>query len=100
MTQETTTDWLPAQFEATIDEVAVHSFAHAMVEKMARSRTKGRGGWQTCSVPDLWQMLRDHVEKGDPVDVANLAMMIWHNQQRDADAEARAFAWTETNPDA
>jgi hypothetical protein len=66
----------------------VDAFAAAMKAKMARSRAKGRGGWQTCSVPDLWQMLREHVEKGDPVDVANLAMMIWRNQQRDA-ADAR-----------
>jgi len=48
------------------------------IEKMALSRTKGRDGWQTCPVDLLWQMLREHVDKGDPVDVANLAMMIHH----------------------
>lgn len=56
-----------------------------MAAKMAASRAKGRGGWQSCAVSDLWQMLREHVDKGDPRDVANLAMMIWHNQQREAD---------------
>ena len=50
--------------------------------KMAASRAKGRGGWQTCPVDVLWRMLREHVEKGDPVDVANLAMMIHHNSHR------------------
>lgn len=65
------------------DDAAVNAFAHAMADKMARSRAKGRGGWQSCPTPALWQMLREHVEKGDPVDVANLAMMIWHNAQRE-----------------
>ncbi len=62
------------------DDVAVNSFAQAMADKMSRSRAKGREGWQTCSVDVLWTMLREHVEKGDPVDVACLAMMIHHNQ--------------------
>src|SRR4029077_20482891 len=63
------------------DDEAVSIFATAMQDKMAKSRAKGRGGWQSCSVDDLWKMLREHVEKGDPVDVANLAMMIWHNER-------------------
>lgn len=77
------TDWLPAQLAASRDDAAVNAFARAMTDKMARSRAKGRGGWQSCAVQDLWQMLREHVEKGDPVDVANLAMMIWHNAQKE-----------------
>ncbi len=40
-------------------------------------------GWQKCSVEELWDMLRYHVTKGDPVDVANLAMMIYHNSRND-----------------
>lgn len=69
---------------ASSDDIAVHIFAHAMVDKMAKSRANGRSGWQTCSLDDLWEMLREHVEKGDPVDVANIAMMIYHNQIREA----------------
>ena len=61
------------------DDYAVQTFANAMIEKMALSRAKGRGGWEACTWLELWGMLREHVEKGDPVDVANLAMMIWHN---------------------
>ena len=61
------------------DDVAVAAFAAAMKRKMAASRAKGRAGWQECATSDLWTMLRHHVEKGDPRDVANLAMMIWHN---------------------
>jgi len=61
------------------DDYAVQAFTNAMIEKMALSRAKGRGGWEACTWLELWGMLREHVEKGDPVDVANLAMMIWHN---------------------
>jgi hypothetical protein len=67
--------------EATRDTIAVNKFAGAMDAKLAISRAKGRHGWQTCTVDYLWTLLREHVEKGDPVDIANLAMMIWHNSQ-------------------
>ena len=67
---------------ALADENAVAQFSRAMMEKMAASRAKGRGGCQTRPVDVLWQMLREHVEKGDPVDVANFAMMIHHNSHR------------------
>lgn len=72
---------------AFFDNVAVYAFSVAMKEKMARSRANGRGGWQECTISDLWTMLRHHVEKGDPVDVANLAMMIWHNEWGITDAK-------------
>jgi len=42
---------------------------------------KGRGGWDKpneCDVEDLAAMLVQHVEKGDPVDIANFCMMIWN----------------------
>jgi hypothetical protein len=61
------------------DDLSVDSFASAMKRKMSISRGKGRSGWETCPIADLWDMLREHIIKGDPVDVANLAMMIWHN---------------------
>ncbi|MBU9632044.1 hypothetical protein KTE60_22425 [Burkholderia multivorans] len=61
------------------DDIAVDSFAAVMKHKLALARAKGRGGWETCSPADLSRMLREHVEKGDPRDVANLAMMIWHH---------------------
>lgn len=61
------------------DDQAVDAFAVAMKEKMAVARAKGRGGWEDpaqCSADDLSRMLRDHVEKGDPRDVANFCMML------------------------
>lgn len=64
------------------DDIAVDRFAAAMKAKLAKKRDEGRGGWENkgeCSAEYLSQLLREHVDKGDPVDVGNLAMMI---QQR------------------
>lgn len=70
------------------DDVAVDAFAAAMKAKLKRAREeKGRGGWQDMSVTELSVMLREHVEKGDPVDVANLAMMLHQNGQGITPAE-------------
>ncbi|KMY04301.1 hypothetical protein V476_25555 [Pseudomonas syringae KCTC 12500] len=61
------------------DDNAVYIFSKLMAHKMAKSAANGRSGWQHCSQDDLSQMLRDHVEKGDPVDVANFCMMLCAN---------------------
>ena len=61
------------------DDKAVDRFAAAMKKKLAYARdVKGRGGWETdkCSEQFLSTLLHEHVIKGDPVDVANLAMML------------------------
>ena len=61
------------------DDLAVDRFAVAMKAKLAKKRADGRGGWQDkgdCSQQFLSDLLRGHVGKGDPVDVANLAMML------------------------
>lgn len=61
------------------DDEAVDAFTVAMKAKLAEARAKGRGGWQGDE-PGMQQhlsgMLRDHVNKGDPVDVANFSMML------------------------
>jgi len=61
------------------DNIAVDSFARAMKAKVAKSRAKGRSGWEGCDPADLSRMLREHVEKGDPIDVANFGMMLYHH---------------------
>lgn len=64
------------------DDVAVDRFAEVMKAKLAAKRSDGRGGWddkELCSQAFLSDLLRGHVDKGDPVDVANFAMML---QQR------------------
>lgn len=55
------------------DETAVAYLATAMNTKLARARAKGRSGWDSpeCTQQHLSNLLREHVEKGDPVDVAN-----------------------------
>ena len=67
--------------EAYEDEHAVRDFANWMIAKMEASRKKGRSGWRSVPLPDLWTMLRERVEKGDPVDVANFAMMIHFDRE-------------------
>lgn len=64
------------------DDAAVDAFAAAMKAKLAKKRADGRGGWQECSSEYLSNLLHEHVSKGDPVDVANLAMMLHQNGQR------------------
>lgn len=69
------------------DDVAVDAFAAAMKAKLAKKRSEGRDRWQECSAEYLSDLLRSHVEKGDPVDVANLAMMLHQNGQGITPAE-------------
>lgn len=65
------------------DDEAIDHFAAAMRDKMRRSREqKGRGGWQAAPSARLTYLLVEHLEKGDPVDVANFAMMLHQNGQR------------------
>ncbi|WP_096778913.1 hypothetical protein [Zobellella denitrificans] len=82
------------------DDAAVERFASAMGTKLAVSRANGRSGWddpEQCTIDDLARQLGQEVVKGDPVDIANLAMMLWHRcakpQQVSASlAEVRALA--------
>lgn len=63
------------------DDAAVDRFAAAMKSKLAASREKGRHGWQTASAAHLSSLLYHHMYKADPLDVANLAMMLHQNGQ-------------------
>lgn len=82
---------------STPDDVAIEQFADAMRKKMARKSKEGREGWQNCSERSLARMLIEHIEKGDPVDIANFAMMLWHNKaHRSAiPKELRKYALTD-----
>ncbi|MDP8249593.1 hypothetical protein [Pseudochrobactrum saccharolyticum] len=64
-----------------VDEMAVDNFTLRMKEKLARKRAEGRSGWWNMTANDLSVMLRQHVDKGDPVDVANLCMFLFANDQ-------------------
>jgi hypothetical protein len=61
------------------DDLAVDRFAATMKAKLAEKREQGYGGWddpEDCTIGWLSELLRKHVDKGDPVDVGNFAMMI------------------------
>lgn len=63
------------------DDVAVDRFAIGMKYKLAVKRAEGRGGWDDpaqCTTKHLAELLRDHIAKGDPLDVGNFAMMLWN----------------------
>ena len=67
------------------DSVGVRRFTKAMKSKLAAKRAEGRGGWNRLpengygtSIARLRRMMLKHVEKGDPVDIANFCMMIWN----------------------
>jgi hypothetical protein len=59
----------------------VDRFAAAMKHKLKKAAVeKGRSGWNDPSwtPDDIKADLLRHVEKGDPVDVANLAAFWWN----------------------
>lgn len=74
-----------AQEQPHPDDEAVDRFAAAMKAKLEKKRAEGRGGWEDknqCSAEFLNRLLNEHVGKGDPVDVGNLAMMLWNRGER------------------
>lgn len=66
------------------DDAAVDRFAVAMKAKLALKRDQGRSGWDgpNCNAKVLSDLLRAHVDKGDPLDVGNLAMMLHQRGER------------------
>ena len=59
------------------DDVAVDALAALMKAKLAKQRGKGYSGWDTdCTQEHLSNLLRSHVNKGDPVDVANFCAFL------------------------
>ncbi|AMP04301.1 hypothetical protein [Collimonas pratensis] len=65
---------------ALLDDHAVDLFCKAMKDKLHVKRQQGFGGWHDisqCSGERLAELLLGAVAKGDPVDVANFAMMLF-----------------------
>lgn len=83
------------------DDLAVDRFAAAMKAKLAKSRQKGRGGWDDqiqCSGEHLANLLIEHLSKGNKgtfEDVANFAMML---HQRKENPELLAGIVRENGP--
>ena len=63
--------------QADIDNEAVDKLAKAMKDKLAEKREQGYHGWETCKHGDLVQLLINHVDKGDPIDVANFCAFLF-----------------------
>lgn len=71
--------------QAAEEDAAVDRFAAAMKSKLALKRAQGMHGGldkNDCSQAHLSELLRGHVDKGDPVDVGNLAMMLYCRGER------------------
>ena len=60
-----------------------NSFSKEMKEKMLQKFNEGRRGWDdpAWTVEDVKKALIDHIEKGDPVDIANFAAFWWYKQR-------------------
>jgi len=87
--------------ETELDDAAVDAIALSMKVKMARSRAKGRAGWNegdTCPADFLSRELREHVEKGDPLDVAIYAMMLHLRGEVISPADCATHASTQNDP--
>lgn len=65
------------EHEAELDDKMVDQLAEAMKVKLTKKRAQGYGGWTNADVGHLAKLLVGHVQKGDPVDVANFAGMLF-----------------------
>ncbi len=76
------------------DDAAVDTLAALMKAKLAKQRARGYGGWDTpeCTQQRLSDMLRGHVDKGDPVDVANFCAFLAARGEGIAQAAPAAVA--------
>jgi hypothetical protein len=82
------------------DDAAVDRFAARMKWKLAQKRNQGLSGWQDRAwTPEMIsQALREHVEKGDPLDVANYCMFLAARNEPIAPApasQAERFDWSD-----
>jgi hypothetical protein len=61
----------------------VDDFAHQMKRKIYRAYDQGRRGWSdpNWTPEQIMESLKDHVEKGDPIDIANLCAFLWNRSQ-------------------
>lgn len=84
--------------DAHPDSKAVDVFAKAMKEKLYEARLRGRGGWdkpEECTTELLAKLLMQHTTKGDVVDVANFAMMLFMRKAKPSVLSSAADAFEE-----
>ena len=71
-------EWIIRMTDEKADTLLVEKVAYEMRRKLIKKRKDGKRGWHTpcCSNKMLLEMLKTNIEKGDMVDVINLAGMI------------------------
>lgn len=71
-------EWVLRMPNEQADKLLADMVSHEMRKKLKKKREDGRGGWfgPNCSNKELRAMLLEHVEKGDLIDIINLAAMI------------------------
>ena len=69
----------PDDDKRTLSTLAL-AFSGAMIEKLHAKADTGRAGWadDDWTIDDIKRALIEHVERGDPVDVANFAAFWWN----------------------
>lgn len=79
------TDITKIEDDERADNEGVDRLATAMKAKLKAKRLEGYHGWHNdCSMPRLRRLFDAHVPKGDILDVANFAMMIWNRENPNA----------------
>lgn len=58
----------------------VSAFSYKMTDKLITKSLEGKGGWddEEWTIEDIKKALIEHIEKGDPIDVANFAAFWWN----------------------
>lgn len=61
----------------------VDDFAADMKRKLHDKYIAGKSGWDdpAWTIDDVLGQLKVHIDKGDPVDVANYAMFVWYKEK-------------------
>jgi hypothetical protein len=79
-TSSLSTDMVGAMIKPHPDDLAVDRFAAEMKRKLAEKREEGYGGWRSASARQLSLQLIMHLERGDPIDIANFALFLRFNR--------------------
>lgn len=63
-------------------EACIDAFAQELKEKLVSKMHRGKSGWDDSAWPkeDILKQLREHIDKGDMLDVAAFAMFFWNQQ--------------------
>jgi hypothetical protein len=91
---------IPEESLSRLDAL-VDALAAQMKRKLRKSAASGRSGWSDpkWSIDDVKKTLMAHIEKGDPIDVANFAAFWWFKADMPAVVGApKTAAVSETYP--